>query len=309
MSQRKFLIVLGGATATGKTASAIRISQHFHCEVLSADSRQFYREMSIGTAKPSPAELAAAPHHFIDSLSVDDRYSVGDFEREALAKLETIFADQSVAILVGGSGLFLRAVCAGLDDLPEVPPGILQDLEDKLRSEGIGALQQELLLLDPLYHQQVDLQNPHRLLRALSVCRASGQPFSIFHGRTKAPRPFIPIYIWLDFERQALYDRINQRVEAMMADGLLEEARALYPKKQLPPLQAVGYQELFAHFDGLTTLPQAIDKIKQNSRNYAKRQVTWFRKEAHWQRFTPAELPDIIRHIESSILALGGVHG
>lgn len=289
MGQHKYLIVIGGATATGKTALAIRLALHFGAEILSADSRQFYREMSIGTAKPNAAELAACPHHFINSLSVHEPYSVGDFEKQALQLLGKLYERQDLAILVGGSGLYLRAVCEGLDDLPEVPDPIKQALSNKLEMEGIAALQAELKAVDPALYDKIDLQNPHRLLRALSVCRASGRPFSSFHSAEKKPRFFTPIYLWLDVERPVLYDRINGRVDEMMQAGLLAEAQQLFPLRHLSALQTVGYQELFDHFEGKTTLTEAVEKIKQNSRNYAKRQVTWFRKDPQWQRFGPEE--------------------
>ncbi len=304
MKQSKHLIVIGGATATGKTGLAIALARHFRTEILSADSRQFYREMSIGTAKPDEEELAAAPHHFINSLDVTDEYSVGDYERDALALLEKIFEKKEIAILVGGSGLFIRALCEGLDKFPPVPDGILEELERIFKDEGITPLQEELREKDPDYFQQVDQNNPMRLIRALSVCRASGKPFSSFRSGKKAKRPFTPIYILLQMDREKLYERINLRVDRMIEQGLVEEARKLFPHRHFNALQTVGYQELFEHFEGKITLEEAIEKIKQNSRRYAKRQATWFRKDSHWQAFSPQEQDAIVEYVTQKITSL-----
>ncbi|MCC6722875.1 MAG: tRNA (adenosine(37)-N6)-dimethylallyltransferase MiaA [Saprospiraceae bacterium] len=301
MQRQKHLIVIGGATASGKTAAAIAVARHFGAEILSADSRQFYREMSIGTAKPTAEELAQAPHHFIDSLSITDEYTVGDFETQALALLSQLFEKQDLAVLVGGSGLFIRALCEGLDEFPDVPKAIVEAVEEKLEQEGIAALQAELQVLDPVYHAQVDLQNPHRLIRALSVCQASGRAFSSFRSQEKKPRFFQPIYVLMEMERPVLYDRINRRVDAMMQLGLLEEARALYPQRHLNALQTVGYQELFDFFDGKCSLEEAVEQIKMNSRRYAKRQSTWFRKDAHWEAFQPGEMGRLLAFLEDKI--------
>lgn len=294
----KSLIVIGGATATGKTALAIRLAQHFGTEILSADSRQFYREMSIGTAKPSTAELLAAPHHFIDSLSVTDDFSVGDFERSALAKLDAIFQRHDVAILVGGSGLFLQAVCEGLDHFPEVSPDIKKRVSDMLESGGLELLQSELQQLDPVYFASVDRQNPARLRRALEVCYASGLPYSSFLGKGKNERPFTPIYLLLDLPRAELYTRIDERVDRMLDAGLEQEARDLLPYRHLTALKTVGYEEFFEYFDGRISRAEAIDKIKQHSRNYAKRQATWFRKHGEWRAFRPEEWEGILAFLE-----------
>ncbi|MBI5915699.1 MAG: tRNA (adenosine(37)-N6)-dimethylallyltransferase MiaA [Bacteroidetes bacterium] len=301
MNRQKFLLVIGGATATGKTALAVRLARHFGAEILSADSRQFYREMRIGTAKPTPAELASAPHHFINSLSVRQDYTVGDFERDALQLLDVLFQKTDVALLVGGSGLFVRAVCEGLDEFPDVPETGMRDLENLLETEGIEALQAELKQRDPAYFETVDLNNPHRLLRALSVCRASGMPFSGFRKNEKVARPFTPIYVLLDVEREVLYEKINHRVDDMMTNGLLEEVRQLYPQRALNALQTVGYQELFDYFDGKCTLEEAVEKIKQNSRRFAKRQSTWFRKDPHWKQFGPEDTALIVKYLEETI--------
>lgn len=289
MSVKKKLIIIGGPTASGKTDCAIQLAQHFGTEILSADSRQFYKEMSIGTAKPQLSDLAKAKHHFIGNLSIHDAYSVGDFERDALAVLETIFETHDTAIMVGGTGLYIRAVCEGLDEFPDVPLSIRDEFEAIFKNEGIEPLQKLLQEVDYEYFTQVDIHNPIRLIRALSVWKASGQPFSSFRSGNKVERNFTPIYIALDLPREVLYDRINRRVDLMMAEGLLEEAKSLHPFKHLNALQTVGYTELFAHFDGEMTLDEAVDKIKQHTRNYAKRQMTWFRKNDFWQRVDPQE--------------------
>jgi tRNA dimethylallyltransferase len=290
MSVKKKLIIIGGPTASGKTDCAIQLAQHFGTEILSADSRQFYKEMSIGTAKPQLSDLAKAKHHFIGNLSIHDAYSVGDFERDALAVLDTIFETHDTAIMVGGTGLYIRAVCEGLDVFPEVPLPIRDEFEAIFENEGIEPLQKLLQEVDYEYFIKADIHNPMRLIRALSVWKVSGKPFSSFRLGNKVERNFTPIYIALDLPREVLYDRINRRVDLMMAEGLLEEAKSLYPFKHLNALQTVGYSELFAHFDGEMTLEEAVDKIKQHTRNYAKRQMTWFRKNDFWQRVDPSVL-------------------
>ena len=300
-SVKKYLIVIGGATASGKTRLAIDLAQAFKTEILSADSRQFYREMSIGTAKPTAEELAAAPHHFVGNLSIHDYYSVGDFEREAIRVLDKIFDTHDVAVMVGGTGLFIRAVCEGLDKFPETPLPIRQYFEDMYAQKGIESLQKILQTVDPEYFALVDQQNPMRLIRALAVWKTSGKSFSSFRTQSKKTRDFNPIYIVIDLERPILYDRINKRVDSMMAEGLEAEARSLYAFKQLNALQTVGYQELFAYFDGTISREEAIDKIKQHSRNYAKRQTTWFKKETYWARFNPLNTEGVVNWVRSFI--------
>jgi len=295
----KFLVVIGGPTASGKTSVAIQLAQRLETVILSCDSRQFYREMSIGTAKPTAEELAQARHYFVNSLSIHEEYTVGDFEQDALALLEKIYEEKDVAILAGGSGLFIRAVCEGLNAYPEVPPEIRSDLEQLWQQKGIEALQDELQQCDPAYYEQVDLQNHRRLIRALEVCRASGKPFSSFQNQPKAERFFQPVYILLDVDRSQLYERINQRVDKMLEAGLVEEAFHLYPFREKTALQTVGYQELFDHFDGKITLDEAVERIKRNSRRYAKRQLTWFRKRLHWKRFSPEAVDDLVIFIKN----------
>lgn len=293
----KHLIVVGGPTASGKTTLAIDIAQRFGAEILSADSRQFYREMTIGTAKPTPAELAQVPHHFINSLSIADDYSVGDFERDALALLDELFQHSNAAVVAGGSGLFINALCNGLDVFPEVPDSIRRDLEHLEQTDGIEALRAELQQLDPDYYLRVDRDNPARLRRALEVCRVSGLPYSSFLTQPKAERPFHIHYIQADWPREILYQRINQRVDNMVNEGLEAEALSLLPWRNRPALRTVGYEEWFDYFDGNYTKEEAIDKIKQHSRNYAKRQLTWFRKYGTWKTYLPVPSKIILEYL------------
>ncbi len=300
----KTLIIVGGPTASGKTALAIRLAQYFGTEILSADSRQFYREMAIGTAKPTPEELQLVKHHFIDSLSVNETYSVGDYERDALRLLGRLFQQHEVVIVTGGSGLYLKALCEGLDAFPETPLSIRLELEALYKEKGLQTLQNELEIADPVYYEEVDRQNPHRLIRALAVCRVSGQPFSSFRKKQFSQRAFRPIYLELSWERAELYHRIDQRVLGMMESGLLEEARTLLPLENLTALQTVGYQELFAHLRGETTLDEAIALIQQNSRRYAKRQLTWSRRDGFWKHVHPSEWTSILQYLHFSMQGL-----
>lgn len=295
----KHLIVVGGPTASGKTAFAIRLARHFGTAILSADSRQFYKEMNIGTAKPTEEELQQAPHYFINSLSIGEEYSVGDFERDAMQVLEELFARQDTVVLVGGSGLYIKALCEGLDDFPDVPPAVRRQVEEEYRAKGLAHLQEELARTDPEYYQEVDRQNPHRLIRAVAVSRASGQPFSRFRKAARRPRPFTPIYLQLHWPRRELYRRINRRVEQMVAAGLLEEARSLYPERHLTALQTVGYQELFDYFDGTLSQEEAIALIQRNSRRYAKRQLTWYRRDGHWLLLRPDDWALALQYTEA----------
>lgn len=297
------LIVIGGATASGKTAAAIWLAREFGTEIVSADSRQFYREMHIGTAKPSPAERAMAPHHFIDSLSVNDDYSVGDFERDALKVLDQIFQRRDTAILTGGSGLFIKAVCEGLDTFPAISEATKNQISAGEQKGGLSWLQTQLAMLDPTYFAKVDRQNPARLRRALEVSLESGMPYSSFLEKEKSPRPFRPLYILLELPRAELYARIDARVEAMIGAGLEAEARALLPWRHRPALRTVGYEEWFDFFDGKISRDEAIEKIKQHSRNYAKRQATWFRKNGAWTAFHPDERDEMLRFIRANCSA------
>jgi tRNA dimethylallyltransferase len=291
------LIVVGGATGSGKTEAAIRIAEHFGTVVLSADSRQFYREMSIGTAKPTPEELARVPHYFINSLSIHDEYSVGDFEKDALALLEQLYRAHSVVVVAGGSGLFINALCNGLDHFPEVSPEVKQRIDEGMETGGLAWLQAQVAALDPGYFAKADQQNPMRLRRALEVTLSAGQPYSSFTTGKTEKRPFEVHQVITDWPREVLYERINQRVDRMIAEGLEEEARSLLPFRHLTALRTVGYEEWFDHFDGNYTRAEAIDKIKQHSRNYAKRQMTWFRKFGNWEPFDFLNFSKILEYL------------
>lgn len=298
----KFLLTVIGPTAIGKTALAIKLAQHFRCDIVSCDSRQFFTEMRIGTAVPETAELAAAQHHFIHNKSIFDHYTVGDFEKEAIAKLDELFQNNDFAVLVGGSGLYVDAILKGFDDFPDVDESVRAGLVRAYESNGMAYLQQELQNLDPNYYAIVDTENPQRMMRALEVCRSTGKPYSAFLKRKKNTRHFTPIIIGLEAERPVMYARINHRVDVMMDAGLLAEAEALYRHKKLNALQTVGYRELFAYFDGDFTLDFAVSEIKKNTRRFAKRQMTWFKRteNAMWFDFeTPTQA--IIEAIENQI--------
>lgn len=274
-----YLISVLGPTAIGKTSLSIKLAQAFNTEILSADSRQFYREMRIGTAAPTADELAAAPHHFVQHISIEDDYSVGDFEREALTRTDELYTENNALVLVGGSGLYVKSLLEGLDNFPEVNPEIREELNEQLVENGMQPLQRQLQLLDPDYYKVVDLENPHRVIRALEISLGTGQPYSSFLKRPKAPRNFKPLKIGLTAPREVIYERINMRVDAMMDEGLAEEAQALYSRRKLNALNTVGYKEMFAFFEGRMSLEEAVEEIKKNTRRFAKRQLTWFRKE------------------------------
>jgi tRNA dimethylallyltransferase len=274
----KTLISVVGPTAIGKTKLAIALAKEYQTSIISADSRQFFKEMKIGTAVPSLEELSTVPHYFIQHKSILELYSVGDFERDAIAIIEKLFQNNEVIVMVGGSGLYIDAVAKGLDNFPEVNPEIRINLNDKLEKEGIIALQEELKLTDPSYYKKVDSQNPHRLIRALEICIGTGKPYSSFLDKKKSKRPFEIITVGVEADRELIYDKINQRVDAMMNEGLLEEVKTLLPYKHLNALQTVGYKELFMYFEDRCTLEFAISEIKKNTRRFAKRQLTWFRK-------------------------------
>lgn len=296
---KKTLIVVVGPTAVGKTAMAIDLAQQFDTEILSADSRQFYREMSIGTAKPSAYEQSQAVHHFIDSHSIEEDYSAGDFERDALAKLSALFQKKDVVIMVGGSGLFVKAVCEGLDNLPKALPETRDLLNKRFEDEGIVPLQTYLKEVDPIYYDQVDISNVQRVIRALEVFETTGLPFSNFLQHTKAQRPFQIITIGLTMDRATLYERINRRVDLMVQEGLLDEVKSLLSFKHKPALMTVGYSELFDYLDDKISWEEAIDKIKQNSRRYAKRQLTWFKKDKSTVWFDPKDKIQLLDYIRS----------
>jgi tRNA dimethylallyltransferase len=301
VESKKKLFVIVGPTAVGKTALSIQLAKAFDTEILSADSRQFFKEMSIGTAKPTATEMGNIKHHFIDSHSISEEYNVGKFETEAIQVLNTLFETKDYAILVGGSGLYIDAVCNGLDELPEASAEIRQQLKSLYEQKGIIALQEQLKVLDLLYYNQVDLNNPQRLMRALEVCMSTGKTYSEQRaGKTKA-RNFTTIKIGLNTSREELYNRINARVDEMINQGLLDEVKSLVSYQNKNALQTVGYKELFDYLENKTSLEQAIELIKQHTRNFAKRQLTWFKRDEQIQWFEPNEFEKIKQYISSTI--------
>ena len=301
-----YLITLVGPTAIGKTALSIKLAQHFNCDIISCDSRQFFKEMTIGTAVPSATELAEAPHHFIQNKSIFENYSVGDFEKEAIKKIEELFLTNDYVILVGGSGLYVNAILKGFDDFPEIDPSVREAVTAQYEKLGIVYLQEQLKSLDFEYFEKITnenpqtLQNPQRMMRFVEVCIGSGQPYSSFLNQKKNERSFTPILIGLEAERSVMYNRINQRVNIMINEGLIAEAKGLYVNKELNALQTVGYRELFSYLDGDFSLEFAVEEIKKNTRRFAKRQLTWFKRDqsTKWFDFeTPYET--IISYINS----------
>ena len=303
-----YLITIIGPTAIGKTALSITLAKHFNCEILSCDSRQFFKEMTIGTAVPSAEELAAAPHHFIQNKSVFDDYTVGDFEREAVTLLDTLFLKNNIQIMVGGSGLYVNAVLKGFDNFPDIAPSVRENIRENFENHGITYLQNELQQRDPDYYTKIlqenpqTLQNPQRMMRFLEVCIGSGKTYSSFLNQKKNSRNFTPIVIGLEADRELMYDRINQRVDLMLQAGLLKEAESLYANKALNALQTVGYRELFSYFDGDFTFDFAVEEIKKNTRRFAKRQMTWFKRteNAKWFDFK-ASPENIIDYVKQQI--------
>ena len=277
-SKTKYLISVVGPTAIGKTSLSIKLAQHFKTEIISADSRQFFCDMQIGTAAPSPEELAAAKHHFIHHKSINDNYNVGAFEKDAIQCLDKLFKTHDIAIMVGGSGLYIDAVTKGLDYFPDVDPNIRESLNKQLETHGLKHLQDQLQELDSASYNTIAIDNPHRVIRALEICLGTGKPYASFLNKAKGHRPFKTISIGINAERDIIYNRINQRVDMMMEQGLLQEAKKLYPFKNLNALNTVGYKELFNYLDGTWDLDFAISEIKKNTRRFAKRQLTWFRK-------------------------------
>jgi tRNA dimethylallyltransferase len=298
-SKHKTLIVIAGPTASGKTAVGIQLARQLSTEIISADSRQFYREMSIGTAKPTTAELAQAKHHFINSHSITDSFNVGDFEQQGLALLNELFKRNNTVVMAGGSGLYIKAICEGFDQLPGVDPAVREQLNLAYAEKGITYLQERLKLADPEYYTQVDINNPQRLIRALEVFESSGQPFSLFRKKDFQQRPFNIIKIGLLHPREKLYERINLRVDQMIADGLVDEVKSLLPYRHLNALQTVGYTEIFDYLDGKTDLPTAIALVKQNTRRFAKRQMTWFNKDKEINWLEPEKVPSFIKDINT----------
>ncbi len=298
---QKTLIVVVGPTAIGKTSLAITLAKHYQTEIISADSRQFFKEMSIGTAKPSDEELAAASHHFINSHSITQFFSTGDFEIQALALMENLFTKHNILVMVGGSGLYINAICNGLDEMPEIDLSIREHLNQKFTNEGIETIRTQLSELDPEYFAKVDQSNPQRMIRGLEVVLSTGQKLSSFLTSNKKERPFNIIKIGLNTDREKLYHQINHRVDIMIKKGLVEEVKSLEPYKELNALKTVGYSEIFDYLDGKTDLATAIDKIKQNTRRFAKRQLTWFRKDTKTAWFEPGQTEEIFNYLNNQI--------
>ncbi|MFV8327412.1 tRNA (adenosine(37)-N6)-dimethylallyltransferase MiaA [Flavobacterium sp. ZS1P14] len=302
----KYLITIIGPTAIGKTSLSIVLANYFKCDILSCDSRQFFREMTVGTAVPSATELAAATHHFIQNKSIFENYTVGDFEKEAIATLNELFLTNDYAILVGGSGLYVDAILKGFDEFPEIDATVRSEITANYEKLGIGYLQQKLETLDPDHYKNLTaenpqtLQNPQRMMRFVEVCLGSGKPYSSFLKQKQNTRNFTPIVIGLEADRKIIYSRINQRVDIMMTEGFLAEAKNLFPNKELNALQTVGYRELFGYFDREISLEFAIEEIKKNTRRFSKRQLTWFKRNENTKWFdfeTPYEA--IVDYINS----------
>ena len=302
-TNHKTLISIVGPTAIGKTALSIKLAKYFITEIISADSRQFFKEMQIGTAAPTPQELSQAKHHFIHHKSIEDNYNVGTFEKEAIQCLSTLFKRHQIVIMVGGSGLYVDAVTKGLDYIPEVDASIREGLNKRLETKGLEALQNQLKELDIDSYNIIALDNPHRVIRALEICIGSRKPYSSFLNKNKVKRKFKVITIGLNTERETIYNRINQRVDIMMKEGLLDEAKSLASKQDLNALNTVGYKEMFKYLNGEWTLDFAISEIKKNTRRFAKRQLTWFKKDKNilWFDFE-TDANDIIKKIKSKFV-------
>ena len=302
---KKTLVVVLGPTAVGKTDIAIRLAQQLNTEIISADSRQLYREIPLGTAAPSKEQLASVPHHFVGNLSLQQNYNVSQYENEVLALLENKFRVYDVMVMTGGSGLYIDAVCRGIDQLPDPEPEIRETLQQKWQQKGISVLQQQLQQLDPEFYEQVDRQNPKRLMRAIEVCLQTGRKYSELRQNNPQTRNFRILKVGLNLPREQLYDRINRRTDVMMNNGWIEEAESVFPFRHLNALNTVGYKELFAFLEGKMSLEKAVEKIKTNTRRYAKRQLTWFRKdkEIHW--FSPEDEEAILQFVKETSGAFG----
>ena len=297
----KYLAVITGPTAIGKTTAAIEAARYFNTEIISADSRQLYRELVIGTAAPEPNQLAAIKHHFVHSRSVSDAYNASYYESEVLNLLDILFTKYNIVILTGGSMLYIDAVCKGIDTIPDIDPQLRSDLKAKLKSDGIENLRRQLKQLDPDYYLQADLRNPARIVHALEVCLTTGSPYSSFRKAITKSRSFKVIKTALNCERADLHNRINTRVDEMITKGLEAEAESLFPQKHMNSLNTVGYREFFDFFEGKISKEKAIELIKRNTRRYARKQLTWFRKDPDYRWFKPEEIPQIIKYIETSM--------
>ena len=302
LAMNNYLISIVGPTGIGKTALSLKLASHFNTDIISADSRQFYKEIPIGTAAPNAEELEVASHHFIHHKSIKDSYSVGAFEKDTIEKLELLHSSKRVVVMVGGSGLYVNAVIKGFDEFPDVATEIREQLNSELESKGLEFLQQELKRLDPKSYETIALKNPHRVIRALEICRSTGQPYSSFLNKHKAQRHFKTISIGLKAERPLIYERINNRVDQMIENGLLEEAKAVFNYRNMNALNTVGYKELFNYFDGKWTLDFAISEIKKNTRRFAKRQMTWFQKDSETQWFEyDTDIQNIINYLDNEL--------
>jgi len=298
----KTLIAIVGPTAIGKTSLSIALAKYYNTEIISADSRQFYKEMSIGTAAPTKEELNQAKHHFIHHKSIHDSYSVGDFEKDALKLIDILFEEKNLVIMVGGSGLYVDALLKGLDDFPDLDPSIRISLNNRLKSEGLEVLQKELKSLDKTSFETISIDNPHRVIRALEVSLGTGKPYSSYLTNKQKTRPFNVITVGLTAERNIIYDRINARVDIMMSDGLLEEVKSLLPFKHLNSLNTVGYKELFRYLEGIDNLETAVAEIKKNTRRFSKRQLTWWRKDESILWFDyQTNIEDIIKKLNEKL--------
>ncbi len=297
----KTVIIIGGPTAVGKTAVAIEVARHFKTRIISADSRQCYREMNIGVARPSREELAAVPHYFIADHTIHEKVTAATFEQFALEKARQLFLNQDVIVLVGGTGLYIKAFCEGFDPIPEVPDIIRKEVRNEYQEKGLAWLQSEVKLLDPHFFSVGEIQNPQRLMRALEVVRATGNSVVHYRKGEKANRNFRVVKIGLEIPKERLHQNINTRVDQMMAQGLLEEVRQLVPFQHLNALQTVGYRELFHHLNVNSSLEMAVAAIKQNTRQYAKRQLTWFKKDPEYQWFSPQMRNELLQHLNNAL--------
>ena len=299
MNTKRRLIVIVGATASGKTDMSIALARRYNAPIISTDSRQVYRGLPIGTAQPTAEQLAEVEHHFIANLDIDQPFNCGEYEKQALQLLDALFEKHQTVVAVGGSGLYIKALCDGMDDLPEADEALRQQLVSRLEAEGVAALAEELRRLDPEYYEVVDRNNPARVLRALEVCLSSGRKYSEMRCGERKERNFEIVKVGVDMPRDLLYERINRRVDIMMEMGLEAEARAMLPHRHHNSLRTVGYSEMFDYFDGLTTREEAVELIKRNTRRYAKRQLTWFRRDAEVRWFSPQQFDAIVEYIDS----------
>lgn len=299
--KKPVLIVLIGPTGVGKTELSLSIAEHYHTSIISSDSRQLYKDLKIGTAAPTPAQLARVPHYFVGTLELTDYYSAAQYETEVLKKLDELFQAHPVVVMTGGSMMYVDAVCKGIDDIPTVDKDTRELMIHRYETEGLNQLCAELRVLDPEYYRIVDLKNPKRVIHALEICYMTGKTYTSFCTRTQKERPFHIVKVGLTREREELYQRINQRVDEMMKEGLLEEAKRVYPYRQLNSLNTVGYKEIFKYLDGEWDLPFAIEKIKQNSRIYSRKQMTWFKRDTEITWFHPEQKEEVLQFLDSQI--------